>query len=203
MTTSLATLEAKLQTDIGDTNGAYADKYEDALKNAVTETYPNLFLPVDDTSLETTSGTYKYELPSDPDLQNGTVCQVQIRISGEEDDFTDAIWSTVYGWEIVDDGTTRYVRLPYNYASEKTIRLIGYCPLETLASDTPISLEGEQLNLLTAYAGYWLYEKEANVASSEDRGRYEEISAKWLGKYYRLLPFKRMTKPRMTLGIRV
>lgn len=200
MTTALSSLRGKLQTAIGDDKQVYAAKYTDAINNAIREIYPNLHERLEDTSLTTTNSDYEYDLPSD--FEDGTLSQVFVQISGDEDDFSDARWHKVYGWEIIDDGTDKYLQLPRLYGAGKTIRLIGYCPLETLTADTgTISLDGEKVNLLIAYAAYLLYEMVESVPASGDVSRYERASSKWLSKYYRLLPSLKMTTPRMSMNL--
>ncbi len=147
----------------------------------------------------------EYLLPTD--FQDGFVSQVKVQTSGYSDDICDDLhpryWEEVYGYEIIDDGTYKYLRLPYLYSNERQIRLIGYHQLETLTSDTEtITLDGERLNLLIAYAAYLLFEMEEDVPSSRDTSRIERASVKWLSKYYRLLPKLGMTTPRMSMKLR-
>lgn len=162
-TTALSVLQSGLGTLIGDSNREYSSNYTDAINNASKETFPNLFIPIDDTDgLTIVEGDYRYELPSD--FQDGALSRVQIEIYSDETDLDDARWETIYGWEIIPDGTTKNLRLPYLYAKDKIIRLIGYKPLEELSdsSDT-ISIDGEQVNLLLAYAGGKLFQMESQA----------------------------------------
>lgn len=198
-TTTLLVLRDLLQTAIGDKNLVYADNYTDAIVNAIKEVYPNLFKPLEDTSLTTGASDYEYELPSD--FQNGVVSQVFIKVSGDETDLDDAVWHKVYGWGIIDDGTAKDLRLPALYTADRKIRLIGYCPLETLSLDTStISLDGERLNLLIAYAAYLLFEMEKGVPASGDVERIERQAAYWWNKY-RSLSHLSMPKPSSTMNL--
>ncbi len=111
----------------------------------------------------------EYLLPSD--AQDGVISRVSIQISGYSDDACDdlhpAYWQEVFDYYTIDDGTYKYLRLPV-YSTKTQIRLIGYYPLETLTADTStISLDGEKLNLLTAYAAYLLFEIENGSITSD------------------------------------
>ena len=147
---------------------------------------------------------YEYLLPQD--FQDGFVSSVEIQTSGYSDDICDDLqprsWEKVYNWSIVNDGSYKYLRLPAGYSNGRKIRLIGYCPLETQTADTStISLDGEKVNLLIAYAAYLLYEMVESVPASGDVSRYERASSKWLSKYYRLLPMMKMATPRMSMNL--
>ncbi len=147
----------------------------------------------------------EYLLPLD--FQDGFISQVKVQTSGYSDDICDDLhpryWEEVYDFDPnINDGTYKYLRLPV-YSTKTQIRLIGYHQLETLTSDTDtITLDGERLNLLIAYAAYLLFEMEEDVPSSRDTSRIERSSVKWLSKYYRLLPKLGMVTPRMSMKLR-
>jgi len=153
---------------------------------------------------------YEYLLPTD--FKNGTISQVYIQTSGYSDDACDDLqpryWERVFGYSTINDGTYKYLRLPSLYSNNRQIRLIGYCPLESLSASTnalaaakTISLDGEKLNLLIAYAKYKLYQAQEDIPSSEDVGRYETASAKAYLEYLRLLPNLRMIAPSGTMRL--
>jgi len=160
-----------------------------------------------DSGRQTGRNLYEYLLPED--FAEGTVSQVYVQATGYSDDICDDLqpraWERVYGFEVIDDGTYKYLRLPLLHTSNRQIRLIGYCPLETLTTDTStISLDDEkQLNLLITYAAYWLFTMEEGVPASGDTSRVENKADRWLRKYYRLLPHARMTVPTITMKLPV
>ena len=154
---------------------------------------------------------YEYLLPSD--LQDGTVRDVLIQTSGYSDDICDDIhprsWEAVYGWELINDGTDTFLRLPYLYSNSRRIRLIGDAPLEVISGAAnvidakTISLSEEQpLSLLIKYAEYKLFEAVAGAPASVDVSRYERAAQKALGEYYRLLPSARMMRTGSRLNVR-
>jgi len=108
----------------------------------------------------------EYLLPKD--LQDGHLCRVEIQTSSHSDDACDDLhptdWETVYGWKIIEESGEKYLRLPAGYSQERQIRLIGYKVLETLSATTDtISLDGEQVNLLLAYAASKLFHVESQA----------------------------------------
>ena len=142
---------------------------------------------------------YEYLLPDD--LQTGDIAEVWIQTSGYADDVCDDLhpqsWERIYNSKVIDDGTYRYLRLPYLYPIERKLRLIGRCPLEELSADTDtISLDGQKVNLLIAYAAYLLFEMGRQIPSSEDISRLETASAYWWAKYKRELGHHRMSQSR-------
>jgi len=130
----------------------------------------------------------EYLLPYD--FQNGNVRQVYIQSTSYSDDACDDLHPLFYEqpeWAVVTDGVYKYLKLP-PLSGERRIGLIGDCPLETLSSGTdPISLDGEKIDLLIAYAAYLLYEMKMGTVSALDVSRYERLTAYWFAKYQRLL----------------
>jgi len=150
---------------------------------------------------------YEYLIPNN--LQNGYINQVYMQTEGYSDvpayDIHPRTWDKE-GFQIIDDGAYKYLRLDdlsYNY---RRLRLLGVAPLDDLAltaggaaTDT-ISIDaGGRTDLLLAYASYLMYEMEESPLSSEDVARYERESAKRYGKYIRLLRQHRMISPSGTL----
>jgi len=110
----------------------------------------------------------EYLLPKD--LQDGHLCCVKIQKSGYADDPCDVLapdnWETVYGWNdrTYDSDGNRYLTLPAGYSNERRILLKGYKVLETLSATTDtISLDGERVNLLLAYAASKLFHVESQA----------------------------------------
>jgi len=139
------------------------------------------------------------------DLQNGSLRQVHMQSSGYSDDPCDDLnpkFSELFDWYIADDGTYRYLRFPYTLSSDYLLRLVGYCPLETLSADTDtISLDGERVNLLIAYAKYKAYQMVEGTPASKDVRRYQTASERAYGEYLRLLGRHRMVKPSVKIGV--
>ncbi len=147
----------------------------------------------------------EYLLPTD--FKNGGVSQAFIQNEGYSDDPCDDLrpmsWSKVPDIKTVEDGSYKWLQLPYNYTSGRQIRLEGYAPLETLSSATDtISLDGEKVDLLIAYAAMDLFERQEGVPASQDVGRFTSNYFKWKMKYMELLPQLRMTKRSQTMNKR-
>ena len=144
---------------------------------------------------------YEYLLPLD--FHDGVVSQVWQQTSGYSDDICDDLnlganaYSEVFGWTTRDDGTYKYLYLPYKITANRKLKLIGYCPLEDdLSSSTDtLSLEGEKVNLLLSYAAYLLYEMERGTPSSDGIDRYDRECARWLGKTEMLKSRLKMRRP--------
>ncbi len=140
---------------------------------------------------------YDYMLPTD--FQEGVVSQVWLQTAGYSDDACDDLhprYAEEFGWKIIDDGTHKYLRLPYAPTTERRIKLVGYCPLESTldeGTDTMTIPDRYTPRLLT-YAAYLLYSMVEGTPSSNDVSRYERASLKWLQKS-ELLKNKRMSKP--------
>ena len=143
---------------------------------------------------------YEYLLPYD--LQFGQVDEVYVQSSGYSDDVCDDLfpstWERVWGWDITNDGTYKYLRLPYAYSSERRIRLVGRKPLDTLAADTDtINIDDEgYIQLLLRYAAYLVYEMQADGVGTDDITRYERAAQKQLAKYYELVRAHGQPPPR-------
>ena len=147
---------------------------------------------------------YEYMLPEP--FQDGEVCQVYIQTSGYSDQICDDImpsdWERIYGWEIVSDGTYKFLRLPANYGGGRQIRLIGTSPLSTVSTYTGTTeVDGRELDLLIMYAAYCLFRNEEGMPSSEDTARFQSRAYRYLREYERMLPTLRMLKPTGTINM--
>ena len=147
-----------------------------------------------------------YILPED--AQDGHINQVYVQTSGYSDNICDDInprfWEEVYGFQIIDDATYKYLWLPYFYSNERQIKLIGTMPLETLtADDGTISLSGERINLLVAKAAQIFFERHEQPPSSEDVSRFTSNALRWERKYKQLLLQHRMSQPSQFMNLPV
>ena len=140
----------------------------------------------------------EYLLPEK--LQNGYINQAYVQTTAYSDvacyDLQPRDWSPEV-FDIIDDGTYKYLYLHDLPPSFKRIRLIGVAPLDSLSADTDtINIdEGGRTDVLVAYASYLMYEMSESPVSSEDVSRYERESAKRYAKYQRLLRKHRMISP--------
>lgn len=148
---------------------------------------------------------FEYLLPTDFD--NGSVAEVWVQTTGgpggDSTDASDDIqvrhWERIFGWQIMEDGTDRWLRLPSLFSQRRRIRLIGTAPFETLVQGTPsgtISLDGRRVNLLIAYAKYRLYTIVPGIPASEDITGYDSAAAKAFFDYQRLWHLKMPAKSR-------
>ena len=149
---------------------------------------------------------YEYLLPDDFD--NGDVIDVQLQTSGYSDDACDDLLPTrfepVWGYDFTNDGTYKYLRLPALYGANRQIRLIGTTPLEVLSDDTDtISTDNDkELDLIIAYAAYWLYRAQKGIPASEDVSRLTGEAGYWFYEYQRLLPSSKMVSPQGRMNIK-
>lgn len=139
---------------------------------------------------------FEYLLPTDFD--SGSLAEVWIQTRGALRDATNTDasdelqvrhWERIWGWQIMEDGTDRHLRLPALFTQQRRVRLIGTGTLEALSQDTPdgtISLDGRRLNLLIAFAKYKLYTIVPGIPASEDISGYDSAAAKALFDYRRL-----------------
>lgn len=146
----------------------------------------------------------EYLLPSD--FQDGRRPRVQIQTSGYADDICDDLlpihWEEIHDYEVFNDGTYWYLRLPTGIPSERQIRLQANLPLEEVDDDAEtISLIGERLQLIVQYAAHLLYEEAGQPVASEDIGRYEDGTDKFLRNYYRLLQTLGMPAPHINMNL--
>jgi len=136
----------------------------------------------------------EYLLPDD--FQSGSLRQVKMQTIGDSDDLgLNGGFRLVWGWDIIHDSTYKYLIMPY-VSSNKTIELIGDCPLEDdmdADADT-MSIDDPEVNLFVAYAAYLLNERKRGTVSSDSVDRYEYESQRWLDKYNDLKGRLRMTR---------
>ncbi len=125
---------------------------------------------------------HEYLLPER--FQDGEVRQVYIQSLNHSefpaDDIMPPGWEAVYGWEIFNDGTYQFIRLPKFYPDNRQIRLVGTSPLTELSSFSGTTeVDGKYLNLLVAYSCFCLFRNELGVASSKDTKRLEDRRDYW------------------------
>lgn len=148
---------------------------------------------------------YEYLLPYD--LQTGHVSQVYIQTEGYSEDICDDLlptrWDRAFGYEIIDDGTYKWLRLPNLYVAPRQIRLIGDTHFEIMddQADTISTSDERKLNLLLAYSAFCLFRMEEGVPSPQDIRRVETNVAKWYAYYKRLSTGQRMMRPSQTMNI--
>ena len=145
----------------------------------------------------------EYLLPTD--LVNGTLSSVEIQAEGRSDFWADDLqpraWEEVHDWEILDNGTDKFLKIGLLYNDHRLIRLRGYTPLSTVSAFTDtIEIDGRLLNRFLAYAKYKLFQSIEVPIASQDVGRYELQSAKAYGEFLRLSNLK-MGIPKLQLRI--
>ena len=168
-------------------------KAQQALNDALRETYPSLHKRVVDKSLATNMHLFEYPIPAS--FNNGEIYEVAINVAIAN---TSQEWKETYrydfGWAVINEGNTLHLNNLHTSGFE--IRLSGITPLEQVnAASDAVNVSGSQLDLLVAYAKYKLYGQYVQPAASTDTERYEREEAKAYGEYKRLLPKARMTMP--------
>ena len=146
----------------------------------------------------------EYLLPTD--LVSGVLSSVEIQADGRSDFWADDLlpraWEEVHDWQVLDDGTDKFIRLGNLYNDDRLIRLRGYAPLSTVSAYTDtVEIDGRFLNRFVAYCKYKLYQSIEGPVASQDVGRYELQSAKAYAEYERLKNI-RMLPPKLQLRIR-
>tara|TARA_Y100000310_G_scaffold144390_1_gene143651 strand:+ start:22395 stop:23729 length:1335 start_codon:yes stop_codon:yes gene_type:complete len=131
----------------------------------------------------------EYLLPTD--IKDGRLASVKIQSRGYSDRKCDDIfpreWEPIYHWNIVNDGTDKFLQLGSLHLEDRIIRLTGYAPMSTVSAYTDtIEADGEVINRFIAYAKYKLYQSIEGPVSSQAIGRYESQSAKAYREYLRL-----------------
>lgn len=149
---------------------------------------------------------YEYLVPLD--YIGGNIRRVGVQTSTSADFSCDDLhpleFEEVYGYDVFDDGTNEFIRLPYQYSNSRRIRIKGDYPTTVLSADTDTlpTNELKPLNLFLKYAEYKLFESLTAFPASQDVSHYELASAKAFREYYRLLPTSRMTRTPTLLNVR-
>ena len=149
-------------------------------------------------------GMQEFLLPTD--FANGTVSNIEIQSEGYSDRICDDLhprfWSPVHNYEIIGDGTDKYLRLGEVWNSERLIRITGKASLSAVSAYTDtIEISGEYLNSFIAYAKYKLFQAIEGPVATQDIGRYESQSAKAYNEFMRLSSIRMLQRPvRMRIG---
>lgn len=100
-------------------------------------------------------------------------------------------------FNIVNDGSQRYLKVMRALSSGRRLRLIGNTPLKfaTNADSDTITLDSWRVPLLIARARMIFWEREAVPISSQDKARFEYEYAKAERDYRRALTRMRMVSP--------
>ena len=179
---------------------SYIDKLR-SINDAIQETFPTLHRPIVDTSIISVTNTYEYNLPTN--LAMGEVSKIFWEDGGTTNTTAQQFWSLIYGWRILDDGSQKKFRLPFNPTNAITFRLEGIAPFSTLAgSSNSIETDLErELALLTAYAEYKLYDRLEQPVATLDTKRYETQSMKAYRQYIMLKMTAQKPRPTTTLHL--
>jgi len=151
-------------------------------------------------------GTQQKEYLLPTDAKNGKLSSVEVQTTGRSDiicdDLHPRVWANIYDWEVVGDGTDKFLRFGLFEQPERLIRLRGFAPLSTVSAYTDtIEIDGELINRFIAYAKYKLYQSIEGPVAASDISRYELQSAKAYNEYQRLQHLK-MIPPRVQMRIR-
>lgn len=92
----------------------------------------------------------------------------------------------IHGWEMVDDGTYRWIRFAEGFTNNKKIVLRGKKAFTaaTLWTET-VSVEAPKTVILCDYAAFWMFRSLADEAGEGDTGRYRQLSQEWYNTYVR------------------
>jgi hypothetical protein len=113
----------------------YSVEIADALNQGILACFPQIYKPVNDTSLSTADNTYEYTVPNMPGSYNGStipipyVNRLEIKVPG------DLTYRPMKRYEILR-AATPLIKLRSPYAVGGTLRVSGFGPFPPLASIT-------------------------------------------------------------------
>jgi len=143
----------------------------------------------------------EYLLP--PDFINGELLEVKVQDVGYLDPpcydlhpFTTEYSGTKVPFEVISDGTNRFLKLVDSEISGFRMRLRGDKVLEIpTAYTSTITIDPENIPLLIAKARVIFWQREAVPANVQDIAKFRTLQAEAEMDYRRLLATKRMTRP--------
>jgi len=142
----------------------------------------------------------EYLLP--PDFINGNLRQVFLQTYGISDEifydlhpFQTSYPGEQIPFEIIDNGTNKYLKLLNDCLSERRLRLKGDKPLESLSAYTDtLTIDSERMPLLIAKAREIFWKRESAAISGEDRARLKGEAMEAENDYRKLLTKMRMPR---------
>ena len=109
----------------------------------------------------------------------------------------------VYNWDIVEDGTYKWLRLPALYPNERLLHLEGYTPLTVPTTDSAsVEVNDPELELLIAQSALELYKMMRSPISTKDTSKFDREIAYWEGEVFRLTSRFRQVRPTETVRFR-
>lgn len=152
------------------------DEYRKALNWAIVSAYPVLSKTIVNTSLETQTTVYQFDVPQD--IKSVSSLEIE---SGNFITSTNAAtrgfpWTDI-PFKIIKDGIRQKIELDSFLTPGRRLRIIGTGPMSQLYNDTDYVEEIEpQLDILVYYAAFRLYSSLPNDAASSDIDRYNQQS---------------------------
>lgn len=181
-TGTLEVLGADLLADGSDKATFQLHKYDRtnkirAINRACRDTWPNLFVPTVDESVEVVNGQTEYDLPTA--FQNPLAHVVRLSYVNANGENPQTIWH----WQLIED-TERRILVPHIPAGHK-LRIEGEVPLEgdLLEGTDEVSIQAPYIPLLIEYAAYALFDLEAGLPTASDRASYQQQAISYLASY--------------------
>ena len=150
------------------------------------------------------TGIYNHEyiLPTPFQSPTAKIDNIQLQTTSAHDYYQDdlmanAKFEPLYGWEIKDDASTKYLITP-TLETGRHFQIEGHSPLEdtlSAATDT-MTIEDPQIDLLIELAASILFDLEAGLPSASDRDWLKEESYKYLASYEYMKGNLKMRNPR-------
>jgi hypothetical protein len=148
-------------------------------------------------------GRYIYEYLLPDNFRDGHLSSVLMQASHHMDEacydlnsFSSMSPGTELDFDIVDEGSQRYLKVNNTLTPERRLRLTGYKPLESLSSDSDtITLDSERVPLLIARAEMIFFERYRKPVSSSDITRYNFEYGTARTRFNELFTKLRMSKP--------
>ena len=125
---------------------------------------------------------YEYLLPDD--FVVGPT-QVLLQTHGNADDI--GLMGpplTLHDWQVIDDGTHRWLRFGHALPSNKKIILRGVKAFTEMSGWTDsISIDKPKTSMICAYAAMWLFRSLVSKVSAQDASRFEKLYGYWRNEY--------------------
>ncbi len=140
----------------------------------------------------------EYLLPDT--LRDGYLSQVLVQETGQSDEifydlhpFMSKYPGEDYPFDIISDGSNKYLKLLDIPLDERRMRLIGYQQLEEPSTDsTTVTIDTDKVDLLIAKARMLFWQREGTPVSAKDTSRYQSEYSRAERDYHNQLSLHRM-----------
>jgi len=144
---------------------------------------------------------YEYRLPS---CFAENPRQLLLQTSGDADDIGEmGPLVELHNWQIVEEGTTRWLKLGDALPSNRKMVLRGVQKFTSLTNWTDsIGADKPRTSIICAYALYWIYRSLWANASAQNRTIYNQAMTAWFNVYQQAVRNYAVILPERTLKFR-